>query len=99
MALKKDKQKVLGEVFDDQRVRSFLEIEELEGSSTDFRLLERAYRSMKAENFSTFINFFVEAGHDINAKNPSGISLLQLILQHSQASDYCDALKKNGARV
>ena len=99
MALKKDKQKVLGEVFDDARVRSFLNIEETEGFNTDYRLLERAYRSMKAENFQTFVGFFVDDGHDINAKNPTGLSLLQVIADHAQSNDYCDILKKHGARI
>jgi hypothetical protein len=37
--LKKDKQKVLGEVFDDARVKSFLDYEAPAGVSTDFQLL------------------------------------------------------------
>ena len=35
MSLKKDKQKVLGEVFDDERVRSFLNYEAPTGVSND----------------------------------------------------------------
>lgn len=99
MALKKDKQKVLGEVFDEARVRSFLTIDELAGVSTDYRLLERAYRGMKAENFESFVTYFDEAGKDINAKNPQGLNLLQVIIEHTQSSAYCDALKKAGARI
>lgn len=99
MALKKDKQKVLGEVFDDARVRSFLEPIAREGFNEDYLLLERAYRSMKAENFETFISFFVETGRDINSKNPDGINLLQLIQDHAQSAEYCQALKSNGGRI
>lgn len=99
MALKKDKQKVLGEVFDDERVRGFLEIDSLEGESDDYRRLERAYRGMKAENFATFVSFFVDAGHDINAKNPSGLNVLQVIQDHHISKEYCSALKSAGAKI
>jgi hypothetical protein len=99
MALKKDKQKVLGEVFDDERVKTFLEIEGREGWSSDYLRLERAYRSMKAENFDTFVKFFCEAGYDINAQNPEGKNLLQVLQDHRLSGDYCSALKASGARI
>lgn len=99
MALKKDKQKVLGETFDDERVKGFLEIEGRDGWNTDYLRLERAYRSMKADNFDTFIKFFCEAGFDINAKNKDDLSLLQVIHEHRNANDYADALKSAGAKI
>jgi len=97
MALKKDKQKVLGETFDDDRVRTFLAPVTRPGYNDDFVLLERAYRSMKADNFATFISFYVEAGHDINAQNPEGKTLLALVKQHRHSEDYAQALVQNGA--
>ena len=99
MSLRKDKQKVLGEVFDDERVLGFLEIEPREGFDKSYLLLERAYRGMKAENFDTFIGFFKNAGYDVNAKNPDGLNLLQVIVNHTQSSAYCEALKSHGARI
>ena len=72
MTLKKDKQKVLGEVFDDERIKTFLLFEPPKGHNRDFHLLEKAYRGMKAENFATFVEFFVTEGHDINARNSDG---------------------------
>ena len=99
MSLKKDKQKVLGEVFDDERVRSFLTIHPREGINTDYLLLERAYRGMKAQNFATFINFFSEAGHDINACGPEGSNMLEVMLEHEQSADYISAMKSAGARI
>jgi len=98
MALKKDKQKVLGEVFDDDRVKTFLHVEPSGEADTDFRALERAYRGMKAENFATFIKFFTEEGRDINAKNEDGKTLLQVISEHRLASAYISALEYAGAR-
>jgi len=52
---------------------------------------------MKIENFDTFLGFFTEAGHDINAKNPNGNTLLAVISEHRHGNKYVDALKKHGA--
>lgn len=98
MALKKDKQKVLGEFFDEDRIRGFLEGQAPEGINLDFHILERAYRGMQAENFATFIQFFVESGRDLDAKNPGGKSLLNLIDKHSSFGEYADILRKAGAQ-
>ncbi len=99
MALKKDKQKVLGEVFDNERIKSFLQYQAYGDTNPDYHLLEKAYRGMKAENFATFLTFFNEAGHDINAKNPEGFSFLATIENHTQAEEYIHALKEHGAQV
>lgn len=93
MALRKDKQKVLGEVFDDQRIRTFLDFQPPEGVDADFHVLEKAYRGMKVENFVTFLQFFREAGRDIQARNPQGQTLLDIISSHQRAEDYIAALK------
>ena len=97
MALKKDKQKVLGEVFDDARVRTFLIDRAPEGVNVDFHCLERAYRGMNADNFKTFVRFFNEAGRDINAKNPQGQTLLTLIKDHASFPEYANIMVKAGA--
>lgn len=98
MVLKKDKKKVLGEVFDDERVRSFLRVEARPDMNIDYHRLERAYRGMNAENFATFVKFFMEEGYDINAANPDGKTILQVISEHRYAGDYIEALKAAGAR-
>ena len=97
MALKKDKQKVLGEVFDDDRIKTFLDYEAYGDINSAYHLLEKAYRGMKADNFSTFLAFFVGAGHDINAKGSNGKTFLKTIEAHNQAGDYISALKQYGA--
>lgn len=98
MALKKDKQKVLGEVFDEARVKSFLNVPARPDVNQDYDILEKAYRGMKAENFETFVNFFKEEGRDLNAKNPAGQTFLQVISEHKLAADYIDILKSVGAK-
>ncbi|RLA47234.1 MAG: hypothetical protein DRR06_03130 [Gammaproteobacteria bacterium] len=94
MALRKDKQKVLGEVFDDDRIRTFLNFEPPEGVDADFHVLEKAYRGMRAENFATFLDFFSAAGRDLNARNPHEQTLLDIISGHERAQDYIEVLEK-----
>ena len=72
MAFVKDKHKVLGEIFDDERIKTFLHFDAPQNVNPNFHLLEKAYRGMNVENFDTFVNFFLDSGHDINAKNPEG---------------------------
>lgn len=98
MALKKDKQKVLGEVFDDERIKSFLDIEAYGDANPDYHVLEKAYRGMKADNFATFIGFFLEDGRDINAANGDGKTLLQVIRDHRLSEDYVAALEQAGGQ-
>lgn len=98
MTLRKDKKKVIGEHFDDERIRSFLDYLPPEGVNADFHVLEKAYRGMIAENFVTFVKLFVEAGRDINAKDPSGRTLLEQIGEHRHGEEYADALRAAGAK-
>ncbi|HBD12298.1 MAG TPA: hypothetical protein DCZ13_09135 [Porticoccaceae bacterium] len=93
MALRKDKQKVLGEVFDEARIRTFLDFQPPEGVDADYHALEKAYRGMKAENFVTFLEIFVDAGRNVQARNPQGKTLLQVISGHQRAEGYIAALK------
>ncbi|GAB2191277.1 PA4642 family protein [Sessilibacter sp. MAH2] len=98
MALKKDKQKVLGEVFDNERVKSFLLFQAPEGVDPDFHVLEKAYRGMNVENFATFLEFFKEEGRNINATNPEGQTLLAQVKTHRLGDDYAEVLEQNGAQ-
>ena len=98
MSLRKDKQKVLGEVFDEERIRTFLQFEAPAGVSRDFHLLEKAYRGMKAENYATFVELFIAEGLDINACNPQGETMLGIVNQHRHGEEYAEILKARGAK-
>ena len=98
MALKKDKQKVLGETFTDERVREFLHVETVGETDPDYTALERAYRGMKADNFATFVQFFVEEGKNLNCTNADGETFLQVINAHRHSGEYAAALKAAGAK-
>ena len=97
MALKKDKEKVLDEVLDEQRIQSFLDIKPPTGVDADFNVLEKAYRGMPAEYFDTFLGFFSAAGRNIDAANPSGKTLRQIVATHAESQDYLGALDRYGA--
>lgn len=97
-AVKKDKQKVLGEVFDDARIKSFFEYQAPAGVNADFHLLEKAYRGMLAESFGTFLTFFLEGGHDINAQNPDGKTILSIAREHRCGEEYVELLTAKGAQ-
>ncbi len=94
MSVKKDKQKVLGEVFDDERIKSFLELVAPADMDADFHVLEKAYRGMGVDNFATFLDFFVQAGRNLSAKNPQGQALVDIVGEHSHGEAYKKALKK-----
>lgn len=95
MAPTKDKQKILGESFTDDRIKSFLDYAPPTGVNPDYHVLEKAYRGMIADNFATFVRFFTAAGRDINALGPNGKTLASIIGQHRMAEDYVTALKNS----
>lgn len=97
MSLRKDKEKVLGEHFDDARIKTFLDYAAPIDANEDYHLLEKAYRGMRGENFSTFLTFFKEAGRDINAKGTDGKTLLQTLSVHRNGEEYIIALRAAGA--
>lgn len=97
MSLRKDKEKVLGEVFDDARIKTFLEYTGPASINADFYLLERAYRGMRGENFATFVQLFKDSGHDINTLGKDGKTFLQGIKGHRLAEEYVIALEQVGA--
>ena len=97
MALKKDKEKVLDEVWTRQRVKDFLEIKTAENIEADFHVLLKAYQSMRLENFEEFVGFFTTENRDINAKSPQGETVLSLVKQHRTSAMYAAILEQNGA--
>lgn len=98
MVLKKDKQKVIDEVLDEAHLKRFLTINPPEGVDADYNTLEKAYRGTTADYFNSFLDLFIAEGRDINARNPAGKTLLQVISEHGPAQDYIEALKQHGAQ-
>jgi len=98
MSLRKDKEKVLGEVFDEERIKTFMDYTAPAGINADYHVLEKAYRGMRGENFETFLRLFIEAGKDVNAIGPEGKTLLQIVKSHRNSEEYITALEAVGAQ-
>lgn len=98
MSLRKDKEKVLGEIFDEARIKTFLDYTAPAGVNEDFHLLEKAYRGMRGENFATFVKLFIEAGRNINATGSDGKTFLQTVKSHRNGEEYAIALETAGAK-
>ena len=57
--MRKDKEKVVDEVWTEEHVKSFLNVKPHDGSDEDFHMLLKAYQSMRASDFELFVSFSV----------------------------------------
>jgi len=89
---------VRDEWWSDERVKSFLELETSQDEAPDFHILQKAYRGMVPEAFSRFVDFFNEAGRNINETNARGETILAIVSQHHNSGEYAEILKKAGAK-
>lgn len=96
--MRKDKQKVVDEVWTEDHVKSYLNVRSYDGTAEDFHMLLKAYQSMRADDFELFVEFFCEAGKDINAIGKDGRTVLQIISSHRKGTEYAEILKAAGAR-
>jgi hypothetical protein len=100
MATRPDKQKVIDEVWDDERVQSFLDREPPDAeTSRDFFRLWQAYQAMRPGDFRRFLRFFTEAGGDLDAPDRRGRTVADFIAPHRHATDFVEALVAHGARA
>lgn len=96
--MKKDKEKVIDEVWTEDHVRSFLNVRAHDGSNDDFHMLLKAYQSMRASDFELFVGMFREQGRDINATSLEGRSVLSIVSEHRHGGDYAEVLRAAGAQ-
>jgi hypothetical protein len=89
---KKDKKVIEDEQRSDDQLRFFLGVQPPAGVDADFHALEIAYRSMKPDEFERFVGFFREAGRDVNARNPAGQTLAQVLSGHRLGTPYIASL-------
>ncbi|HEY9032368.1 MAG TPA: PA4642 family protein [Pseudomonadales bacterium] len=91
---KKDKQKVIDEVWTEEHIRSFLTIEPPAGEDADFHALYTAYKSMRLDDFETFLQLFADAGRNFQAVGQQGHSVIDIMRQHRQSNGYASALAR-----
>ena len=95
--MRKDKEKVLDEVWTEDHVRSFLNYRPYDGSSEDFHMLLKAYQSMRASDFELFVKFFREENRDVNAQSRDGRTVLDIVSTHRHGAEYAEILRAAGA--
>ena len=95
--VKKDKAKVVDEVWDAARVRSFLLCQPPPGVDADWHCLLRAYHGMRAEDFELFLGFFTAASRNLDAVDPRGDTLLDRVRRHRNSGAFAQALIAAGA--
>lgn len=95
-----DKQKIIDEVWDDDRIKSFLQTSTPTQSGKpfpgdpDFYVLLRAYRAMRIHDFEKFLEFFVDGGGNVQARNGQGQTMYDVIATHKKAEPYQVALRQ-----
>ena len=94
---RKDKTQIIGEPMTDEQIRAFLSGSREQGLDQDHHALMRAYRSLRSEDFSRFVDFFLAEGRNINATDPAGRTALAIISLHQQGEDYTEVLRRAGA--
>lgn len=97
MALRKDKKQVIGEEMTDDQIRRLLITEPPAGVDRDFHCLERAYKGLRAHDFERFLAFFVAEGRNLQATDPRGRTLADVLATHANSADYVAALGAVGA--
>ena len=97
--MRKDKEKVIDEVWTDDRVRSFLSVTSYDEVAQDFHMLLKAYQSMRESDFEKFVGYFCAENRDINARNPHGETVLDIVSQHRNSTGYAGVLSAAGAEL
>ncbi|NND68674.1 MAG: hypothetical protein HKN19_13890 [Halioglobus sp.] len=95
--MRKDKQKVIDEVWTEDHVRSFLNAKSYDGTDENFHMLLKAYQSMRASDFELFVGFFLEQDRDLNAVDKAGRTVLDIIGTHRHSGPYAEILRAAGA--
>ncbi|MEZ5573621.1 MAG: PA4642 family protein [Halioglobus sp.] len=95
--MRKDKEKVVDEVWTEDHVKSYLNVRSYDGTAEDFHMLLKAYQSMKSEDFELFVGLFCAEGRNLNAFGKDGRTVLDVISSHRHGVEYAEILKAAGA--
>ncbi len=70
------------ETWPDERVFAYLQRLPPTGVSADFHVLYTAYKHMRPHEFERLLQQFSADGRDVNATNPQGQTLAQVVAQY-----------------
>jgi len=90
---KKEKKQVIGEAIGDEQIRLFLDLEPADATPPALHKLIKAYRGLRVDDFERFVGFFVEAGHDLDARDAQGRDFIALIQDQRLAGPYIDIVR------
>ena len=96
--MRPDKEKVIDEVWDDDRIESFLHKTPMgDERSRDYSALLYAYRSMRPGDFERFVAMFVASNRDLNALSNDNQTLFATIANHRHGEPFREILMRHGA--
>ena len=95
MTQRPDKAQVIDEVWDEERLRGFLDrLPPGDGTDADFFVLQAAYQGMRPGDF---LPLFTAAGRDLDARDAKGRTLAELVAKHRHGRPFLEALLASGA--
>ena len=89
--MKKDKVKVLDEVWTEARIAQFLDVEPPANINRDHYQLLKAYQSMRLNDFATFVDMMRDQERDLAASH-EGKTVADIIGTHRLGSQYAALL-------
>ncbi len=94
--MRPDKEKVIDEVWDDERVAGFLNKQPMGTEPADYSILLNAYRAMRPADFERFLVMYVADGRDPGARSRSGETLRETIATHRHGAPFRRLLEAVG---
>lgn len=94
--MRADKAKVVDEVWDEERIESFLSKGPMGSTPHDHSKLLHAYRSMRVDDFERFVTKFRSQGGDTAAVDEQGRTLVEVIGTHAKSAPFIEILEQTG---
>ena len=89
MTQRPDKTKVIDEVWDEERLRGFLDRRAPDdGTDADFFVLQAAYQGMRPGDFRRFLPLFTAAGRDLDGRDRKGRTLATIVAGHRHGAPF-----------
>ena len=89
-----DKTVVIGDLFSDAVLESYLHVVVPSGESEDYCRMRVAYQSMPLEAFERFLDLAQSRGKNVNPPDGAGRFFLQLLEGNVSQREYGEALKR-----
>lgn len=93
MALKKDKQKVIGEELSDEKLATMLETF-ISSGLNEYDLIVRCYRHFRPHDFERVLDMMSAKQLEINPANALGQPFVEYLATHANGEPYVEAIKK-----